>query len=108
MTWPWFGVVASPAAVTAPRPLSPAQIVSSTGQALLSEQSTDASLAWLAGGPLTNKNEHPDCSDSVTIIAMAKPGRFPSMTLLLDEIWFGTPGGLLARTAADWPAARAC
>ena len=59
MTWPWLVVMLSLLALLAllaeiaPSPLSPAQIVSMTGQALLSEQSKDDIWACCSGGPLT-------------------------------------------------------
>jgi hypothetical protein len=60
--------------------LSPAQIASITGQALLSEQSNCAIWAWFAGGPLTNKKEHPDWSDIVKIITLMRPALVTPMT----------------------------
>jgi hypothetical protein len=71
--WPWFGFWSSLAADAAPIPLSPAQIASTTGQALLSEHSNDAIWGWSAGGPLTNKNEHPGWSETAKTIAPIKP-----------------------------------
>ncbi len=81
MTWPRFMVSSLPAADAAPMPLSPAQITSTTGQALLSEHSNDATSAWLFGGPLTNRNEHPEESDNIRIIALSNLILAMNMTL---------------------------
>jgi hypothetical protein len=79
-TWPWFGFMLSLEADAAPSPLSPAQIRSNTGQPLPSEHSKNGTSAWFAGGPLTNKNEHPDWSDTVTINAPINPALVTPMT----------------------------
>jgi hypothetical protein len=93
----------SPPADAAPRPLSPAQIASITGQALLSEQSNCAICAWVSGGPWTNKNEHPAWSDSAKIIVPIKLNLVTDITPLLANVSVGSP--VSVNQAAGQPAA---
>ena len=60
VSFPGIERLSSSVADMAPRPFSPAQIASNTGQPRPLVQSNSGASAWFAGGPLTNRNEHPD------------------------------------------------